>query len=105
MTHELKHNVEGDAIVRICSLVTEVPVPAPGSEKRPCDECEKEVWFAVNQKFPPGMEMGAHPDFIFCGDCGVLYMARDGATIMNIGPEPIQIKSLADQLKEYLDEH
>jgi len=106
MTSEIPPFKPGENdVLRICVLVAEMDDPLPGSEQRECADCGRAVWFNTKQVFRPGEEFGANPDLILCGACGIVRIAEEGAFVMNSGPEPFVIKSLAEQAKEFLDGH
>lgn len=97
-------NPDEDDVVRVCMKVSEIDNPVAGSVIRQCRDCGEDVWFAENQQFAPGQEYGETPDVILCGPCAIVFIAVEGALLMNLSEEPIHVKPMTEEMTEYLNE-
>lgn len=96
-------NPDEDQVIRVCMLVEDLDDPVEDSVQRECSECHRPVWFSTAQRFKSGHEYAERVDIILCGICGLAHILREGGKIMNMTDEPFEVRSLDDEIREYLD--
>jgi len=82
------HEPDKNYMVRVCMLVEEALLTAPGSVIEQCMECDRPIWVAANQPMPDPPE-GMHIDgeVRLCLQCTAVHAMLDDEPMKWIGPE------------------
>jgi hypothetical protein len=82
------HDPKRDFIIRCCMYVEDADYVVVGSVVRQCEECDRDIWYATNQKTPVVPGVVFEGEVLLCLPCVMMHQSLDPEPPKWVGPSP-----------------